>query len=65
MSFYTSHPVDSRYLGYELDSGRRVRYDSQRHVIAISKSGRLTTACKPEEGINYYVDQVRKDANKE
>lgn len=48
-------PIGDNILGYDTEY-RRVRYDLEKNIFALgnNKSGRVTTILKPEEGVNYF-----------
>ena len=48
-------PISDNILGYDTEY-RRVRYDLEKNIFALgnNKSGRVTTILKPEEGVNYF-----------
>lgn len=48
-------PIGDNVLGYDTEY-RRVRYDLEKNIFALgdNKRGRVTTVLKPEEGVNYF-----------
>mgnify|MGYP000857912384 FL=1 len=48
-------PIGDNVLGYDTEY-RRVRYDLEKNIFALgdNKRGRVTTILKPEEGVNYF-----------
>ena len=48
-------PIGDNIFGYDTEY-RRVRYDLEKNIFALgnNKSGRVTTILKPEEGVNYF-----------
>ena len=48
-------PIGDNVLGYDTEY-RRVRYDLEKNIFALgdNKRGRITTILKPEEGVNYF-----------
>ena len=48
-------PIGDNVLGYDTEY-RRVRYDVEKNIFALgdNKRGRVTTILKPEEGVNYF-----------
>lgn len=48
-------PISDNVLGYDTEY-RRVRYDLEKNIFALgdNKRGRVTTILKPEEGVNYF-----------
>lgn len=53
-------------LGFENDLGWRFRYDVQTNDLAIGRPGNvISTLFKPEDGMNYWQDQVQQFTDKE
>ncbi|HEM5038904.1 TPA: minor capsid protein [Streptococcus suis] len=65
-SLLLASTVEGNILGYETDSGRRVRYDKVNNIIAIGQKNkhnqpRLNTMLKPDEGEKYYYENYKRD----
>ncbi|MCB2962422.1 minor capsid protein [Streptococcus suis] len=59
-------PTDENILGYEIEGGRRVRYDKAENIIVIGRrnknnQARLNTMLKPDEGEKYYYENYKRD----
>ena len=54
--------ISNVILGYDIES-RRVRYDSENNIYVLGNPNtqNITTAFKPDEGREYYDNEVRKD----
>lgn len=48
-------------LRYKTDSNRVVVYDKNSNIIVIYEDSKIRTLLKPDEGIEYYYEQYRKD----
>lgn len=55
------YPIGGNLLGYDLDNGRRVRYDIKNNIIVIGNKNGFTTCFRPKEGIKYYEQNKKRD----
>ena len=56
-----SQPVSERILGYDTETGRRVRYDVAKNTFAAGSDNKIRTFFKPNDREGYFYDNYKKD----